>query len=44
MHSKIEKDSARTFGTQGTKKYSVSLLDDDIISPMHFGYKSEGAY
>lgn len=47
MHNtfdKVEKDSARTFRTQGTKKYSVSLLHDDIISPMYFGYKSEVTY
>lgn len=29
---KIEKDSVRTFGTQGAKRYSVSLLQNDVIS------------
>lgn len=36
MHNTVDKiekkDSARTFGTQGAKKYLVSLLQDDIIS------------
>jgi len=48
MHSAVEKleskDSARRFGTQGARKYSVTLLRDDIISAMHFGYKSEITY
>lgn len=40
MHNSADKiEQKDSFGAQGGKKYS--LLHDDIISSMHFGYISQ---